>query len=100
MLMKIYKYPLKIGLTRLNVSTYFRPLSVAMQGDEVCLWAIVDPNIPHGYVKLFQVLGTGHDVDPKTHSHIGTVLAMNGLLVWHVFEVLEDHKSPDFGEAP
>lgn len=65
-------------------------LSVAVQGDQVCLWARVDPDEPKE-LRHFRCLGTGHafsEADQDTLGRfVGTVLLMDGGLVFHLFEL-------------
>lgn len=79
--MIIYKYPLKLGVTELQVPYSCKVLSVQMQGDTPTLWAMVDPE---GLPRSLKVhcIGTGQEV-PKHTFHIGTV--QDGAYVWHFF---------------
>lgn len=104
--MKIYKYPLTkypltIGTTEVELPRGAKILTVDMQGDDLCLWAVVDP-MAKTDVRLFRVFGTGHTIETlQMYDYVGTALAMEGALVCHVFEVLElrDNGLPA-GEAP
>lgn len=62
-------------------------LSVNSQGDNVFLWALVDP-IELTESRKFMVFGTGHDVPDINLSFIGTFMLFKGGLVFHVFECL------------
>lgn len=60
-------------------------IEVAVQGNAVYLWAIVDTEASI-HAKRFQVVGTGWDLcEFLSQDHIGTV-HLNGY-VWHVFEL-------------
>jgi hypothetical protein len=64
-------------------------LAVQMQGDDVCMWAMVDTKAPMER-REFLVLGTGHEVpDGDTLAYLGTFQPDEGgsPLVFHVFEV-------------
>lgn len=62
-------------------------LSAQSQGDNICLWAMVDPS-EVSENRHFVVIGTGHDV-PELHLvFIDTVQLFGGSLIFHVFEVL------------
>lgn len=52
--------------------------------DVVTLWTIDTggPTSP----RMFQVVGTGHPF-PAEWQHIGTALAADGALVWHLMEL-------------
>ena len=61
-------------------------LSVGEQGNDVCLWARVDPNAPKVF-RDFLIVGTGHNI-PENLSlkFVGTVHIFNRVLVFHIFE--------------
>jgi hypothetical protein len=83
----IYKYPLAISdsqavLMPINAQI----LSVQFQREDLCLWAVVDPE-EKKHARVFHIVGTGHLVPPPEKVRfIGTVQQFNGKLVWHVFE--------------
>jgi hypothetical protein len=63
-------------------------LAVAVQGDQPCLWALVDPmasnmNAP----RTFRTYGTGQAMPDNPGFYIGTYQLHGGSLVFHVFEV-------------
>lgn len=64
---------------------------VGLQGEHVCLWAEVTPDINGDVaVRTFILIGTGwEDITPK-HVYIGTVITPPELggFVWHIFEVV------------
>lgn len=58
------------------------------QNEEVCLWALVIPNSDKED-KTFEIFGTGHNIYCDMgieRKFIGTTQALDGRLVWHVFE--------------
>jgi len=59
-------------------------ISVAVQGELVCLWAIVNPARPAEY-RGIQIVGTGNPIPANLQRFIGTVQIPP--FVWHVFEV-------------
>lgn len=63
-------------------------LSVGMQRDKFCLWAIVDPERPKESRRIM-LRGTGHNMPDFTipPKFLGTVF--QGIYVWHLFEVEE-----------
>lgn len=82
----IHKYPLKIT----DNQTLYLPrdaqiLSVQMQGDQLCLWALIDTDAPL-YASDFGIYGTGNYVPtlPSPRRHLATVQDHRGL-VWHIF---------------
>lgn len=89
----IWKYPLEVvDLQTVKMPAGAQILTAQMQGSAstgvtLCLWALVQPDAPlTGCV--IEILGTGHPAPDVPRRHIGTVLMMQGALVWHVFERL------------
>lgn len=86
MIMKtIYKYPLAIK----DQQTIKMPndaviLAADQQDGELFLWARVNRN-NDTEDRVFNIYGTGHEVNEYDLVFIDTVLMPNGL-VWHVFE--------------
>ena len=60
-------------------------LSAQMQGETLCLWALVYPDAPKTKREI-EVFGTGHPVPPATRRFISTVQMHGGALIFHVFE--------------
>lgn len=57
---------------------------VAIQHDQLTLWAVVLPDLDT-VARYFQVTGTGHPA-PADGRYLGTTTELAGLLVWHVWE--------------
>ena len=83
----IYKYSLDITDTQIiQMSIGANILCVQFQGDQLCLWAMVDPHVARKGRQI-HIVGTGHDCCyVSTAKHIGTVLQPDLPLVWHVFD--------------
>ena len=82
---KIWKFPLVIAdrqIVKMPVASQI--LSAQMQGDTLCLWALVDPAAPVAD-RLIEILGTGNPAPEEYRRYISTV--QMGPLVWHVFEL-------------
>lgn len=60
-------------------------LSAQLQGNGLCIWALVNPN-NSTQARSIEIYGTGHDVPDGRREFIGTV--QPGALVFHVFERL------------
>jgi len=60
-------------------------LSVNMQGENYCMWALVDTK-SETEEREFDIVGTGWELD-KNYSYIGTCFANDGF-VWHILEVV------------
>ena len=85
---KIFKYPLSI--TDHQVVAMRKDaiiLSVAVQREKICLWAMVIPDAPL-VDRHIRIVGTGHgfNVPSEGIEYHGTVLMHRDYLVWHVFE--------------
>ena len=81
----IWKYELKV-LPEQSIEMPFgsRILTVQVQYDVPCLWALVDPLL-RLVTKSICIRGTGHEHN-DLGKYIGTFQQQNGSLVWHVFE--------------
>lgn len=63
-------------------------ISVQMQDDALCAWAIVNPE-HHLIEHPFAIIGTGHTFEISSNCrHLGTVQVHGGSLVFHVFDLL------------
>ena len=81
----IWKYDLANPTQEILMPEDARILSVQMQNESLCLWALVDADKPR-VCREFQVYSTGHTVQDNIKDYLGTVQI--GSLVWHVFEVI------------
>ena len=89
---RVYKYSLLFvdKVQEIELPSHAEVLHVEMQGGRLCMWALVDTNTevvePR---RRFIVRGTGHDIDPAfVLRHVSTLMHHDGLLVWHIFEVM------------
>lgn len=81
-----YKLPLEEEFT-LELSPGAEPLTVQVQGEQICLWALVDPAAAP-VATAFRLAGTGHPLDESARwAYIGTCqLAVGaGSVVLHLF---------------
>lgn len=62
-------------------------LTAREQGDDVCMWAEVDPRAPMEK-REFHVFGTGFKLPEKAMVYLGTAQLHGGRLVLHAYEVL------------
>lgn len=81
----ICKYVLKPEI-ELEMPIGAQVLSIREQGEEICLWALVNPDAPKEK-RRFVSFGTGHDVPAVALQFHGTAHLRGGSLVFHVFEV-------------
>lgn len=81
----IWKYTLQPDIT-LEMPVGAEVLSVREQGDEICMWALVEPDAEKEE-RRFMGFGTGHDVPGGIlKKFIGTAHLHGGRMVFHVFE--------------
>lgn len=84
----IWKYPLGITDTQnLMLPEGAEILSAQMQGETLCLWALVNPDAPKQRREI-EVLGTGNPAPEAARRYIATVQSHTSALVWHIFEKL------------
>lgn len=88
----IWKYTLKPIVT-FEMPVGAQVLSVDEQGDDICMWALVDPEAGKIHRK-FMVFGTAHNI-PEPHegprmelTYVGSAQPGDRTLAFHVFEVL------------
>lgn len=71
----------------LNMPAGAQLLDVQMQGDDPCLWALVDPEADR-LPRQFRIAGTGHKLPADPGRYVATFQMNHGALVFHVFEVV------------
>lgn len=74
-----------------DVATFHMPpdsevLCAREQGEDICIWACVNPNNELRVARRFRICGTGHSVTIDDR-YVGTAMLSGGALVFHVFEV-------------
>lgn len=79
----IWKFPITLGETKVSMPEHAYILSIQYQGQELCLWAIVDTKAPET-IRTFEVYETGHEIDINKVGWLATV--QRPPFVWHVFE--------------
>lgn len=86
--LRIYKYTLAPSFVTLELPAGAKPLSVAFQGHDLQLWALVDVDAKCTELRLFCTYGTGWPIQHQADelSFIGTSRTSDGL-VFHTFEV-------------
>jgi hypothetical protein len=84
--MKIFKYVLNVMDEQSILMPPGDVLCVGVQKGRVCVWALVDPELPPAPRK-FVMVGTGHVCDCDGKNYIGTVQLAGGDLVYHLFLV-------------
>jgi len=82
----VWKFPLTLnnGPQHLRIPVHSQPLHVDTQdGKNICLWALVEPDLLARTTLTIVVLGTGEETKEEHLWHLGSVLC--GKEVWHVF---------------
>lgn len=87
----VYKYQLTIT----NRQTVVMPgaksaklLSVQMQNNIVCLWALVNTDLPNEKIQI-SIVGTGHPIEHDNVQYIDTFQMVARGLVFHVFKIVQ-----------
>ncbi len=87
---QVWKFPFGLGdWPVLHMPEGATILSFADQpGVGPCLWALVDPEAAP-IERKFRIAGTGHNLGDELEfgRFIGTAQAMQGQLVWHLWEL-------------
>lgn len=87
--MQVYKFKIPVGGGTLPLPYESNILKVGVQGEDICMWAEVDPSIEKIEARVFFVTGTGHEIpefEGCVRQFIDTVFM--GDLVWHVYELV------------
>ncbi len=88
---KVFKYPVRVDdhLT-IELPRGAELLSFQCQGEQPCLWALVDPKAEM-VKRYFRFVGTGHPIEEPSEvlRFIGTAQMQGGALIWHMFEVIQ-----------
>ncbi len=80
----IWKYALDPSHPVITTPRHSKVLTAAAQGDDICVWVMVESENPADEQHHFDVFGTGHRIPEGVRVFIGT--AFLGPLVFHVFE--------------
>jgi predicted regulator of amino acid metabolism with ACT domain len=84
---RIFKYRIKIDdLQEIQMPVGAEILTVQVQQETPCIWAMVDDDVPIMHTRRIETFGTGHAVQEAERKYIGTYQIRNGALVFHVFE--------------
>ncbi len=80
----IWKYKISPEM-KLEIPKGAIVLSIQTQGDQPCMWVLVD-SFNENELRKFKVYGTGHQLPENPGKYIGTFQVENGSLVFHLFE--------------
>lgn len=84
----VYRYKLQITkvIQEVVLPLGAQILCIKMQNDELCMWALVDPDQTYNEVVKIRCAGTGHEITEDV-EYIDTVVLLDGELVFHFFKV-------------
>ena len=84
----VYKYKLQITkvIQEVVLPLGAQILCIKMQNDELCMWALVDPDQTYNEVVKIRCADTGHEITEDV-EYIDTVMLLDGELVFHFFKV-------------
>ena len=84
----VYKYKLQITkvIQEVVLPLGAQILCIKMQNDELCMWALVDPDQTYNEVVKIRCAGTGHEITEDV-EYIDTVMLLDGELAFHFFKV-------------
>lgn len=81
--MTVWKFPLALTAEQvIEMPVINRPLTIQMQGNQPCLWSLVDPASRRIRVEI-RTFGTGRNGITDKMEYIGTY--QETAFVWHVF---------------
>lgn len=87
----IWKFPLEvIDVQKIEIPADYEILTVQVQAGHPCLWALVDTDTFRRKIAI-EIVGTGHRILDKKRKYIGSFQMLNGVLVYHCFESLEEN---------
>jgi hypothetical protein len=84
----IWKFTLRVEDTQtVSMPPDSKILTAQAQNENVCIWALVDPNDPQRVDYPIWVHGTGHPVEDAASQgrYVASVQLSGGALVFHVF---------------
>ena len=84
----IWKFPLEVADEQIiEMPRGAKILSVRIQHEVPCLWALVDTAQRINVPRTIRIYGTGHNVSslPDDSEHVGMLFLEDGYLVFHVF---------------
>lgn len=91
--MKIFKYELvAVPIQQISLPENAKIMTVQFQGNNLCLWAMVNPKKDEEY-RYIRIAATGEKItDEADLKYITTVQQFDGELIWHVFEKMARKK--------
>jgi hypothetical protein len=84
--MQIYKYQISPESPTVMLGKSAKILKYGTQADNICLWALVDPNEEADQAHIFTVYATGQKVEHSHGEYCDTVFFHDGAYVFHIFK--------------
>jgi len=81
----IHEYPLSPGFNSVILPAGAKILTVHEQHGGINVWAEIDTDRELTSI-IFNVYGTGHEINVENSKYIGTIFMDNGYKVWHVYK--------------
>lgn len=83
----IWKYRLDVAdEISVEMPVGAKVLTARDQGDDICVWALVDQDQMQMRAKTFIVVPTGRQIDEAGLRYVGTAYVRGGMLIFHIFE--------------
>lgn len=85
--MQIWRYPLRLDAKQVVVMPHeARLLDMQAQGDQLVLWARVQPDrhLASRMERTLHIVGTGQDIPNGDLAYVAS--AQMGVYVWHLFD--------------
>lgn len=85
---KIFKYPIEITDAQVLVLPLgAKVLSAIAQGDDIVVYALVEPTVEFKKNVEIRIAGNGHDImfDLQKFKFLNSISTWGGRLIWHVF---------------
>ena len=82
----IYKYPISVTEKQfISIPVDAKILTVGIQNDIPCVWALVDDSLPISNV-LIRIYPTGVEIDNYlTLKYLGTLSKLSANIIYHIF---------------
>lgn len=85
---RIFKYELKVtDEQEVSLPIGAEILTAQYQGNQLCIWAMVNDTAEYKRPTVIRIYGTGHKIPETNLEYIATVQDA-GLFVWHIFKQL------------
>jgi uncharacterized protein len=85
---KIFKYPIEVVDEQVLVLPLgAKVLSAIAQGDDLVVYALVEPIVEFKKNVEIRIAGTGHEIafDLQKFKFLNSISMYGGRLIWHVF---------------